>query len=387
VTGRPRILCVDDEPHILEGLRLHLHRTYDVSTATSADLALTMVVQGPPFAVVISDMRMPAMNGAELLAGLREMCPDTVRMLLTGQTDLPSAIAAVNEGKVFQFLSKPCPPTTLQRAVATAVAQHQLLRAERELLEETLLGSLNALTEVLALASPLAGGRAMRVKAKARELAAKLNVDQPWHVEVAAMLSQIGCVTLADGTLDRLHRGEELSGDEASMVKRLPEIAVKLLAHIPRLESVREAIAQQDARYSDDRGQRQADDLPMGARILKVVLDFDHLEAQGLSPTIAFDVMSSEERRGWYDPHVLEAARGLHQVSKPVHSVIDVSVHGLRPGMVLAKDVRMTSGGLLVAHGNKVTESLLFRLTNLHDRVQQPIRVVVPRPAAGAHAG
>src|ERR1700712_1968104 len=106
VSERPRILLVDDEPALLEGLERHLRKPFEVHTSTSAAQALELIALKGPFAVVVSDMRMPHVNGAVFLARVREIAPDTVRLLLTGHADTESAIAAVNEGQIFRFLTK-----------------------------------------------------------------------------------------------------------------------------------------------------------------------------------------------------------------------------------------------------------------------------------------
>src|SRR5262245_61160663 len=205
VREKPRVLCVDDEPNVVEGLALTLRRKFDVATAEDGPSALALLREEPRTAVVISDMRMPGMDGATFLARVRELLPDTVRILLTGQTDLTSAIRAVNDGQLFRFLTKPCPPSNLLAVVEAAVKQHELQCAERILLEQTLHGSIRALTEVLALTNPLAFGRATRIKAHVSELATKLGLKERWQVEVASMLSQLGCITLPTETVEKLY--------------------------------------------------------------------------------------------------------------------------------------------------------------------------------------
>ena len=112
----------------------------------------------------MSDMRMPVMDGAAVLAQARSARPDTVRILLTGQADLEDAVAAVNNGNIFRFLLKPCPRPVLVQALSDAVEQHRMITAERELLERTLRGSVAALFDVLSLANPLAFARAVRIQ-------------------------------------------------------------------------------------------------------------------------------------------------------------------------------------------------------------------------------
>ena len=150
----PRILCVDDERAVLDGLSLHLRRRYQVLTAQSGAEGLEILGREAGINVVVSDMRMPVMDGAAFLTRARALVPDVVRVLLTGQADLDSAIAVINEGRIFRFLTKPCPPATMMGALEAAVEQHRLITSERVLLEQTLHGSIKALTDILALANP-----------------------------------------------------------------------------------------------------------------------------------------------------------------------------------------------------------------------------------------
>ena len=130
---KERILCVDDESSALDGYQRILHRQFEVSTAVSGEQALAIVERRGPYAVVISDMRMPGMNGAEFLARVRKEAPETVRMLLTGYSDVQSAMDAVNKGHVFQFLTKPCEKDVLLAAINSGVTQYRAQVAEREL--------------------------------------------------------------------------------------------------------------------------------------------------------------------------------------------------------------------------------------------------------------
>ncbi|MEO7270773.1 MAG: hybrid sensor histidine kinase/response regulator [Vicinamibacterales bacterium] len=135
---RPKVLCVDDDPQVVAALEATLYRRFTVTTATSGSEGLRRLADDGPFAVVVSDFAMPGMNGAEFLARAHDAAPNTVRMLLTGQATIEGAIAAVNEGHVFRFLSKPCPPPVLLRALDDAVEQSRLVTADRALLEEKL---------------------------------------------------------------------------------------------------------------------------------------------------------------------------------------------------------------------------------------------------------
>jgi DNA-binding NtrC family response regulator len=134
--SRP-VLCVDDEPRVLDGLKLTLGRSIDVSTARSGPEGLALLKQMAGAAVVISDMRMPGMDGAAFLTKVREQWPDSTRLLLTGEAGRDAAVAAVNEGQIFRFLTKPCMPEKLIAAVEAAARQQQLVIAEKMLLQQT----------------------------------------------------------------------------------------------------------------------------------------------------------------------------------------------------------------------------------------------------------
>ena len=373
------VLCVDDEPRLLEGLVLSLARHYRVSTATNGQSGLDIVDGNDSPAIVISDLRMPEMDGAVFLSQVKERSPDTVRLLLTGQADLEPAIAAVNHGQIFRFLTKPCKTQVLLASVHAAADQHRLITAERDLLEKTLWGSVRTLTEVLSLANPLAFGRAMRLKQHAEQLVAGLGVPFSWQLEVACMLSQIGCIALPMATNAKLYYGKPLGRDEVEATARLPMLASQLLESIPRLEAVR-GILQAQACDFDGSGtnarRAQGGVLPLGARVLRLVSDYDTLEAAGLDPADA--VATLRERKGSYDPRLLEVlARTKTKVAPEGMRALDLS--SIQPGMLVTRDIVSTSGFLLVGRGYQVTAGLLQRLRNLGPgSVQEPISVFVP---------
>ncbi|MEN9580868.1 MAG: hypothetical protein RJA70_3877 [Pseudomonadota bacterium] len=376
--ARPRVVCVDDEPQVLAGLSLHLRRRYEVELAGSGPEALECLERSPGTAVVISDMRMPGMNGAEFLAKAGQAFPDTTRILLTGHAEIESAIAAVNLGGVFRFLVKPCPPPVLLAAVDAAANVHRLLIAERVLLEQTLHGSVKVLSEVLALTNPLAFGRATRVRQHASSLAEKLGLPERWQVEVAAMLSQLGAVVLASETTEKLYYGVALSAEEKELAAKIPDITGKLLTHIPRLEGVCEILASYSKPYRQQDTNLDAGKaaLALAAQILKVALDLDACEAQGGSRSVALGTLRGRADR--YAPQVLEAASALYGGEAPRNTIHEIGLTGLKPGMVFAADVKMVTGTLLVPRGYEVTESFLARMQNFRPgSVQEPVRILL----------
>jgi response regulator RpfG family c-di-GMP phosphodiesterase len=382
-----RVLCVDDEPNVLEGLRRTLRGQYRVTTAVGGAAGIEAIQRDGPFAVVISDLRMPEMDGVAFLSRVRQRSPDTVRVLLTGQADLDAAIAAVNEGHIFRFLSKPCAQPVLLQALDAAAEQHRLITAERVLLEQTLYGSIKALTDILALAVPSAFGRAVRAKAHLSALAERAGIQGQWQVEVAAMLSQIGCVTIPPEIAARIYGGHWLSAEEQAMAGRLPLVAEGLIGSIPRLETVRDILAYHRKHY-DGSGEPYdsvaGEAIPWGARALRLVLDFDELQARGFSNGLALDTLRG--RAGWYDRTILETFAELPSIRDADVDVYELPLRALQPGMVFAEDVRTTTGVLFIARGQEVTSSLLERIQNLPRIIEvvEPVRVAVHRDQAGA---
>ncbi len=131
-----KILFVDDEPSVLDGIRRMLHREFHLDIAVGGEDGLELIREIGPYAVVVSDMRMPGMNGAEFLAQVRKLAPDTVRMLLTGFANIDEAIEAVNEGNIFRFLTKPCQKEVLVHALNLGMEQHNSLNAEKQLVKK-----------------------------------------------------------------------------------------------------------------------------------------------------------------------------------------------------------------------------------------------------------
>ena len=367
-----RVLLVDDEPAVLEGIQRLLRKQYDITLANGPQAALDAIDPARPFAVVVSDMRMPGMNGAQLLSRFYERTPDTVRMLLTGQADLDAAISAVNDGHLFRFLTKPCPHELFAPALAAAVEQHRLVTSERVLLEQTLLGTTRALTEMLSLLDPGTFGAAMRQHERVRTLAGKLQVKQAWQVEIASMLSSMGFSVLPAEVVQKLHRGAALDESEQQMLGRVPEIVDRVLGSIPRLEPVRELLKLSTGRSANG----AAKGLPMGARILQAVSALGVEEAKLGSASAGMQAL--HDRAADYDLEVLSALAELCGERLP--EIKNLPLAEVRIGMRLASDVKTRAGTLLVAKGQSVTIQLLDRLRNFDQKVGvvEPIPCEVP---------
>lgn len=381
MSDKPLILCVDDERNVIDGMLLNLRKHYDVHTALTAQAGLEMLLEIQDFAVIVSDMRMPDMDGATFLSMARKLAPDAVRMLLTGYADVESAMRAVNEGQVFRFLTKPCAPPDLLATISAGVDQHRLITAERVLLQNTLLGSVRALVDLLALINPLGLGRAIRIRDRARRMMPLLDMQQHWHIEFAALLSQLGAVLLPEDTVRLIHDGEELSdADRQRLVENMGTI-IGVLTNIPRLEPVTDLLNELRSLTADG----FAADAPVSkaARLVHLIIEVEGLEAQGLSLRQAIRQLADREQ--FFDDELFRALEALAE-GPGATECIHVDAGDLADGMVLAQDVLSTDGVLLLPKGFELGHSAREHLANYADRLPDSrIRVLVEArpPKAG----
>lgn len=378
------VLFVDDEENILSGIKRQLRKQYAVTTALSGAEALELIRHADQeFAVIVSDMRMPGMDGVEFLHQAKELSPYSVRLMLTGNADQQTAIDAVNRGAVFRFMNKPCPVSLLVESVEAALNQYRLIKSEQELLEGTVNGSIKLLTDILSMVAPEIFGKLTELRELAREIARAMRLMTTWDIEMAAMLSKIAYVTLPPQTLARVRASKPLEPAEQLVIERLPETSSNLLANIPRLERVARIILYQRKNFDGSgfpKDMLAGDDIPLESRILKVLHDLAILEEDGLSTGVALKQLGSHPGR--YDPKVLQTVGWFLMATEeeallpPIH----VNVAELKPGMVLVNPVETVEGHTLITAGQKLTETMRQRLVNYHHvhRVKEPIKVAMP---------
>ncbi len=362
MTVRPRVLCLDDEPYVLDGLRRNLRTNFTVTVTTEPQEALELLAEqeDDPIAVILSDMRMPQMNGVQVLRKAYEVAPETTRVLLTGDADVQVAVSAINEGNVFRFILKPCPPDPLRLTVSAAADQHRLMRSERELLQDTLKGCVDALMETLAMAQPALFSRAGRLRRLVGELCDAVNLPDAWQVEMAAQLGEIGAITLPPTVVSALQTGMPGNGQEADMLAQLPKLADSMLARIPRLEAVRDIVR---AQLPTDRDPVTAlhPDTVDAARLLQVVREYDALVNRDTPADLALSTLAS--RKTHLDDHLAALAK-IIGMRLPSETVREITIDELRIGHELADDLYSAKGLLLVSRAQVITERLLVRVRN-----------------------
>ena len=370
------ILCVDDDPNILEAFQRQFRKKFNLRTAIGPEPGLEALASHGPFAVVVSDLKMPGMDGVQFLGAVKDRSPETIRIMLTGQADLSTAIAAVNQGSIFRFLVKPCAATVLAKVLEAGLAQYRLTIVERQLTQQTLLGCVEVLVEVLSIAQPEAFDRAKRVRRYVQRLTGILCFVETWQFETAAMLSQIGLITLPPDLAEKAAARKALTAEETSRFAGHRAAAGRILEKIPRLETVAKIITAQQEPWrnlrlfeTDERNKTWT----MGAQMLKAAMDFDELRYQGYSYEEALLQMS---RRDGYSPAMLDALSRLAEIES-AEEIRLVPILGLAPNMVLEENLSAQNGLCLLGKGQEISSTILERLLGFSNVMEadQSVRV------------
>ena len=410
------LLLVDDEPSILSSLRRLLRPTgYTIHTAESGRLGLA-ILEREPVDLVISDMRMPEMTGAQFLEQVRNRWPATMRILLTGYADVSSTIDAINRGEIYRYVSKPWDDTELLLTVRDALESGQLRKentrllavtqaqneelvqlnsslerkvAERtaeieqvnsflnlanDRLKQNFLVSIKMFSGFMELRGAAVVGHSRRVADLARKLAIKLEVpakDQQ-DIFVAALLHDIGKIGFSDNLLNR--PVSRMNGEDMGIYRRHPVVGETALTPLAELKEAASIIRSHHERFD---GQGYPDGLqgafiPLGARILSVANDYDGLQIGTLTEKrLSADqarAMLVQTRGKRYDPQVLDAfVELMGGPPQEVTSEKAVSAADLRPGMVLARDFCGRDGVLLLA-SDYILDALLVKQIQDMDR-------------------
>lgn len=381
VQGLPRVLCVDDDERLLAGLELRLRRRFDVSTATSAAEALAKLGRSTPFAAVISDMRMPNADGARFLSAIRRVAPETTRILLTGQADVASAIAAVNDGEIFRFLLKPIDAPALIAVLDEAVARHRELVAQQTLTEEVLRGTVDLLAASMASLSPNLAMQSNRARALVADVSLEAAPRQGWVAELAAVAIHLALAEVAPDLALRWRARLPLNADEVRSIDTAMRHTVALLRRIPKAGPICDAIVAVAPRADGKAWGTPSATVEIPVRILYLALYFDAALQRG----VAADEVLDELRQGASSDDLTLIALLAAAPSQLEPGSTRVPLGRVQPGRRITHDVRLPNGVLFLPKGHDVTLATLDMLDAL-DEESRHVRVVTiasPRGAIG----
>ncbi len=355
-----KILFVDDEETVLSGFQVTLGRSFEITVSSSVTEALEIFKEQGPFAVLVSDFQMPVMNGAEFLQKIRELDKEVVTMLLTGAANFENVSETVHRGQIFRLLGKPCPAEKMKEHIEAALRQYELIRAEKDMLEQTLNGAIRAMTSILAASKPLFFGRAQRVKDVAFKLADLLSVDDPWRLELAATFSYLGHVGLPDNIQEDVYKQNDLPSEVEEIMAGFPVFISGLLGGIPRLDDIPEIIkfmgADYNAKEVDKSGTRKL------ASILRFSQQYDHYASEGRSNSKIREILSSSQEK--FIPGIIGAFTQAFNISVDGDYVDMVDPKLLVEGMEINQDLRLPDKTLIAPKGTLVEEHFMRILDN-----------------------
>ncbi|WP_075880957.1 HD domain-containing phosphohydrolase [Vreelandella massiliensis] len=410
-----RVLIVDDEPNVLSALRRVLRgETYRVQTASSGEEALEILADEPTN-VVVSDSKMPGMDGAELLSRVQARYPDCIRILLTGHQDLEAVTRAINDGHIYHYIAKPWNDDDLRFNLRQAVAFHEseqerqrleaLTHAQNEELKRfnsELEARVEARTsELQQVASQLDSAHEALKRSyvtTTRVFSSLINMRLPKQHQTNSQITQVIKAFLQVHPVDEaLNRdllmaaslynlgklgwddhllglaSEKMFGDDRDRYQKYPETAGELLMALEPLQGAAKLIRHHQERWNGsgfpDHLKEEA--IPWGARLLRLCVDFIELQrGLMLDRHVSRDnaLMLLEKLSGRvYDPALSrELVAFLHDHAPDMGitdaSVLALSTDKLEPGMILVRDLHSKAGHLLLNEGRELTAGLIDKL-------------------------
>ena len=404
------LLLVDDEENILNSLKRTLRKEqYRIITAQSGMEGLS-VIDREKISLVLSDHRMPGMEGVEFLNEVRQKSPETIRMMLTGYADMQSVMNAINHGEVYRFITKPWDDEEIRFIVRDALRHYDLIDENKALqalthkqnielkdlnnnledkvaertkevevlyknLEQNFFDFVRVFLSLLELKSQYLGSHCKRVAALSRRLADKAGLlpDEKLDIELASLLEDIGTLGFPEKMLRK--RESELDPTEKALIEQHPVIGQTSLQHIQKLLPVSLLIRHHHERYDGigypDNLRRER--IPAGSRIIAIADFFDKLinpsdGGERYSVDRAYFVLEKEAGRR-FDPLLVgKFNETLHEFSHEEieADICEIDIDELKEGMLLASDVRTKRGLLLMASGEVIKPVHLDKINKFH---------------------
>lgn len=363
-----KVLFVDDEVNVLHGLKRQLYKDFALDLANSVEEAFEFIERDGPYAVIVSDMRMPDMSGTDFLQQVSLAAPQSVRMMLTGNADQETAAEAVNKGGVFQFLTKPCSSETMNEALNSAIDRYRVNIAEQLLLRQTLVSTIRLMTNVLSIVDPDLFGHISEIQDRVSGLASFLKVKNVWPLEVAATLSQVSYTAVPENVRFKLAQGKSLTPDEIGVMKNVPSELRNLIGEIPRLGPVAD-IVYYCFKNADGSGFPEdgidAKKIPGGAKIIRVLSDLQLLQKHSKQSALEITLLM-REREDLYDKAVVSHLRCLLVLEDHKSNITPekITAEELQVGDFLISDLRLKNDALLLLGGQSLSAEQFKQLAS-----------------------
>lgn len=377
-----KVLFVDDEQNVLSAIKRQLYTIFNLDVADSGDSALTKLQEEGPFGVIVVDMRMPVMDGLTLLKKVQKVSPNTIRLMLTGNVDVQTAQNAINEGNIFRYMVKPCPSSVMVQNIMAALRQYQLLKSEKELLEDTLSSTVRVMVDILSLVNPVSFSKTQRYLSFSKHIIHELELENPWQYEIAVMLSQIGTVIVPENIIYKQYNPENLTKEDKELLAHHPLVTKKLIESIPRMEQVSQMIEKQnyslDELLNKDNNIHQ--NIVFGAQLIRISTEIDRLLVSGISIREILDKLKSQPTQ--FNRKFVDAL-DTYKFEKDYSNLLMVTVDKLDSFMVANQDIVDLQGRVLLAKDQEITVASIEYLRSFAKRVgiKEPFQVKIVRPS------
>ena len=307
-----KVLIVDDELNLLRSLQRNLRGKFDLTIAEGGVAGMTQILEGGPFGAIVSDLRMPEIDGLQVLGLARIVTPDTFRVMLTGNVSSHLAPLGVNNKPWFQYVSKPCTTDVLCNVLNEGLDRYAMANSARQLKSQAVAKDSERSGSG---ASRRVVTRFQRLRQLARRLGDSMNLNETWQYELAGMLSQLSrIVPLADSD-----QHQQIDDHEEAFLRNQAEFSSRIIREIPRFDQIADMVRLQ---YADDFELTVPDYIRKGARVLRMLIDFDVLTGS-LSEVQAINKM--KVRSKWYGEPLflcfseLISGEPMHRTNAPGH--------------------------------------------------------------------
>ncbi len=429
------VLLLDDENDILKSLNRVLRLDYSVFSFNEGKEALSCLEENE-IAIIISDMRMPEMDGADFLSVAKEIQPDSVRILLTGYSDIQSTIRAVNAGGIHTYISKPWDNDNLKLIVTKSAEFYRLTKEKQRLnqeleirnqqledsnqrlkdfnseleakvkertkelqtsnlrLEALLKNRNKTFKDILSMVSAIIHhstgypiDHTERIANQAKAIATRLNLSEAdtGYIYLCGLMYQIGLVGAKDDDFDLSVKTLDSQFPEIPDVN--PEVGALIIGRLKRFEPMVEIIKHQDELYNGTGkpDHLYEDDIPVGSRIIKVVKDYDFFVSSPynlhrITPQSAQQYLKDNSGK-FYDPDIVQVFLSIVSVPEEAEKGVElcVGLSEVKPGMIVSKDLYLPNGNLMLTAGNAISATLLARLQEIEKKSSMPISVYIDK--------
>ena len=362
------ILIVDDEEMFLQSIKRVFRKKIPLTLMTSAVEALELM-KTQEFAVVVSDMNMPIMDGLEFLSIVTEKYPNVQKIMLTGNGEVETASNAVNRGKISSFLRKPCPPEKLLKAILECIQKYQIHKQELDLIEKTTVGSIKIISELIFLSNPLLSSLSEDIVSIIGYISDKFLLSNAWQYKIAANFCLLGLVSLEKDNLLNQIKGLSLENSD-KFYHDFVSTGGEMIAHLPKLGNVSTIITSLNKR--DDELSFLEPELRDGVKLLQVALDFVFLIKRGYTQK---NILISFEKQ---DKYLHKNIKVLWDYEIVVENTLEeISVSDVRVGMKLKRDVCSSKGLLLIPKETIVNGTVLKLLSSFAAKDKMITNVLV----------